>query len=259
MTTDIAVEFIPAEESIEWAERAASELDAQIRDFFKGDVARIITEFDPDTGENVQKLKFTSDIPNDFKRKATESLNNARHSFDQSVFAARNILAGRSRTGVNYPWATGPTDLCRLLENREIDPRLWDTIRAHEPYGTSDTYTGGDNLIRTLATIANNKHTVGLTVDAQIATTRLPNMYGSFVQQLNIMIPRWNTRTKEADLVRWIGDVQFNGDYQVSFQICLEDTRLSKPVNVVTALCKFTERAKTVCQTIKAKCKEISV
>lgn len=183
MTKAIEVEFHPAEESIDWAERATAELDGMIDDFFKHDVAEVIVETDSDTGDNVQKLKFKADIPKNFRRKATEALNNARHSFDQSVFHARNILGKRSAKGVNYPWSRDPTDLTVLLAARGIDQRLWDTVRAHEPYPTSNTYAGGDDVIRTLATIANNKHTVGLRVNGLIARTRFPPHQGGWHQK----------------------------------------------------------------------------
>lgn len=258
MTGPIAEEFAPAEESISWAESATSELDVLIRAFFKGDVAEIVVEFDPDTGENVQKLKFKAKIPKDFRRKATEAINNARHSFDQSIFAARNVLGQRAAKSVYYPWAQNPTDLDGLLKARAIDPRLWDTIRAHEPYPTSDTYPGGDDLIRMLATIANNKHTVGLSVNGLIAETKFPSIVGGFVESLSVLSPRWDARKREAELVRWKGNVQIDGEYQFAFVICLEDTPLSKPVDVMLALRSFTQRAKTVCETIKAKCLKLT-
>lgn len=258
MIDRIDEEFAPAEDSIDWAEGAARELDDLIRAFFERDVASIIVEDDPNTGGKVQKLKFTADIPKDFRRKTTEALNNARHSFDQSVFAARNILAGRAAKSVYYPWSQSPTDLDRLLQARGVDQRLWDTIRAHEPYPTSDVYAGGDDLIRTLATIANNKHTVGLTVNGLIAQTKFPNITGHTVRNLEVLVPQWDTRKKEAELVRWVGDVEIDGDYQFRFVICLKDSRLSQPVDAMFALRSFTQRAKTVCETIKTKCFELA-
>lgn len=258
MTGAVEREFAPAEESIDWAEGAISELHTLIDAYFKRDVAEIVTEIDPDTGDNVQKLKFTADIPKNFRRKATEALNSARHSFDQSVFAARNILSKRSAKGVNYPWAAKPTDLDRLLRERGIDPRLWDTIRAHEPYPTSDAYAGGHDLTRTLATIANNKHTVGLSVTGLITQFRAPDIIAHAVQNLQFGNPKWDPRKNEAELVRWQGDLEVKGDYKFRFVICLKDARLSQPVDVLLALRHFTQKAKTACETIKAKCLELA-
>lgn len=254
MPVSVENAFLPSEESIDWAEGATNELNASIDSFFKRDVAEIVVEIDRDTGDNVQKLKFKAAIPKDFRRKATEALNNARHSFDQSMFAARNILGKRSAKGINYPWAQDLTDLNRLLRARAVDPRLWDTIRAHAPYHASGTHAGGDNLIRTLATIANNKHTVGLAVNGLIEQTRFPDITGG---TMSLMAPRWDPRKNEADLLRWQGDIEIKGDYKFTFVMCLEDSRLSEPVDAIFALRGFTQKAKRVCQTIKAKCLEL--
>ncbi|KCZ58625.1 MULTISPECIES: hypothetical protein [Hyphomonas] len=258
MPSDIAVEFAPAEESIEWANRAIAELGDQISKFFSGGVAEVVTHTNADTSQNVQKLKLTTDIPKDFRRKATEALNNARHSFDQSVFAARNILATKSNKGINYPWARDPDDLDQLLDRRKIDSRLWDTIKSHEPYRTSDKYSGGNDLIRLLATIANNKHTVGLTVDAVIARTRYPTITGGPIQKLEVLRPVWNARTKEAELIRWIGEAKIEGEYEFNLLMCLKDSRLPQPVSAVDALSDFTKHATDVCESIKAKCVELT-
>lgn len=256
--TFIDEEFAPAEESIDWAEGAVVELDALIKDFFERDVATIVVEDDPNTGGKVQKLKFTADIPKDFRRKATEALNNTRHSFDQSVFAARNVLTGRAAKSVYYPWSQSPTDLERLLQTRGIDKRLWGTLREHQPYPTSAQYVGGDNLARTLATIANNKHTIGLTVNGRITRTKFPKITGNAVHNLEVLSPQWNARRKEAELLRWVGDVEIDGGYQFTFVICLQDVRLSQPVDVMLALHYFTQKAKVVCESIKAKCLELT-
>ncbi|WP_374530273.1 hypothetical protein [Novosphingobium sp.] len=258
MTVSIEDEFLPVQDSIDFANTAIAELDQLIKAFFKRDVAEIIIDIDPKTGENVQKIKFKAHIPKDFRRKATEALNSARHSFDQAAFAARNILGKRSRKGVNYPWSRNPSDLDRLLRERGFDSRLWDTIREHEPYATSDSHVGGDDLIRTIATIANNKHTVGLSINGFIAETTFPNIKTIRIESFSIPNPIWDPAKNEAELIRWKGDIEIDGDYNFTFVVCLKDHRLAKPVDVMFALRYFTQKAKIVCDSIKAKCLEIS-
>ena len=236
MRDKILREFETVEESIGWAEEAFSELQAVMSDFFKGDIATIFNEFDPDTGENVQKIKFTGQIPKSFRRKATEALTSARHSFDQAIYASSVIVPRRPSKSVYYPWAQTPTDVDRLLNSRPIDQRLWDTIRLHQPYGTSDAYPGGNDLIRSLATIANNKHTVGLSIQAHIASTKFPDITAEHVESFAMLTPRWDPRKNEAELMRWKGDVKTNGEYDFSFVICLKDPKLTELVEIGFAL-----------------------
>lgn len=258
MSSLVEEEFAPAKESISWAEDATAELCSMIDAFFKNHVAKIVVEMDPKTGENVQKLKFLAHIPKDFRRKATEALNNARHSFDQSVFAARNLLSTRSSKGVNFPWSRDPTDLEQLLATRGVDARLWDILRSHEPYGTSDDHPGGDDLIRTLATVANNKHTVGLAANGHVTSTGFPNITFNSGMKFEILNPRWDPRKNEVELVRWQGDLEMDGDYNFEFIVCLKDARLAPPVDVVYALRVFTAKSQSVHDSIKAKCLELA-
>jgi len=174
MTNAIKSEFSRAYESISWAEEAILELNMEIRDFFKKDIATVITEVNPNTREHVQKLRMTQLLPKHFRRKATEALTNSRHAFDQATFAARNLTGKRSQKSVYYPWSQSPTDLKRLLSERGLDNALWRTFESHEPYPRSDAYIGGDDVMRSLATMANGKHTVGLSIQAHITRVGLP-------------------------------------------------------------------------------------
>ena len=225
MICSVGHKFLAPEDSICWAQDAINELDQLITEFFKGDIAKIVTEFDSKTGENVQKLKFLADIPKNFRRKATEALISAKHSFDQTIFTACNVISPRPISRVNYPWSQSPTDLDRLLTKRGVNPEIWDTIRKHQPYPTSDSHSGGDDLIRTLATIANNKHTIGLSVNGQIESIRFPDIRGGITQSMKILSPIWNPQKNEAELIKWIGDVKIDGDYNFAFKICLKDSR----------------------------------
>lgn len=257
MMLKVISEFAPARDSVSWAEDAITDFKGSSEVFFQGDVAEIVTEFDANSGEHVQKLRFRKSLPRELRRRATEALTNTRHAFDQATFASRNLTTGVSRKSIYFPWAANPVDLKRLLERRGIDQRLWDTFSAHEPYGRSDTHTGGDDLIRALATLANRKHTLGLAVQGHISSTGFPNIRGEAAQELSVLSPRWDPVKNEADLIRWIGDVEVNGNYQFRFEIVLEDTGLPKPVNAIASLSTFHAKAKAVIEDLQARCLEI--
>lgn len=258
---DVIAEFDPPKKSVRWAQDAIQELTASAAGFFQGRPTEIITEVDAQTGEHVQKIRLTRPLPDAIARKATESLVNARHAFDQAIFAARNVVSGRSRKSIYYPWANTPTDLGHLLRTRGIDQRLWNTIKAHEPYPRAQTHAGGNDLIRVLATMANDKHTVGLSVGGTITAMRHPDvMFGSgppgcFVE---VKTPRWDSKKNEAETIRWKGDdVAVKGYYRTDFEIRLENPGLPHSVNAVSGLAQFAEKAKTVVETLQARCLEL--
>jgi hypothetical protein len=257
----VIAEFEPPKKSIRWAQSAVEELRASITAFFDGRSTEIVTEVDSQTGEHVQKIRLVRALPDNFARKATEALVNARHAFDQALFAARNLVSGRSSDSIYYPWTQTPTDLSHLLRTRGIDQRLWDTIKGHEPYPRSQTYPGGNDLVRVLASMANDKHTVGLSIGGTITRFRHPDVLfggnppGSFVE---ISTPRWDPKKNEAETIRWKGDdITVTGYYRADFEVLLQDPRLPQSVNVARGLTEFAEKAKTVVETLQARCLEL--
>jgi hypothetical protein len=255
----IVAEFEPAKKTIGWAKDAIHEFHTAAREFFGvPDLVRVSEEFDPKTGEQVQKGRIVREIPSALARRATEALTNSRHAFDQAIFAARNITTGRSNKSIYYPWAQNVVDLEHLLRNRGIDQRLWDTIKAHEPYPRSDSNAVGNNDFRTLAQMANDKHTVGLAVVGHLAGVKGPPMRAVKVKSFRSGYIRWDAKKNECEFARWIGEVEMQGNYQFSFEIILNDPRLSQPVNAPAALVAFADKANAVVETLQVRCLEIS-
>jgi hypothetical protein len=250
-------EFAPAKESVDWAEDAIAEFQEAAQGFFQSDVTEIVTEFDPQTRENVQKIRMRRPIPKEFRRRATEALVHTRHAFDQATYAARNVTSGRRKATIYFPWSRSPTDLEHLLESRGIDKRLWDIFATHEPYPRADTHSGGDDIIRTLAVMANDKHTVGLSVGGDITSTGYPSMRGDVVESMTILMPRWDSVKNEAELIRWVGDVKIEGQYNFRFEIVLKDARLPHSVNAVSDLIAFAAKAKSVIESLQGRCVDL--
>lgn len=259
MTPDaIAAEFEPPKKSIRWAEQAIEEFRAAAAAFFKNNTIEVVFDFDAKTGENVYKIRLGNTLDEMLARRATEALTTARHSFDQAVFAARTVTSGKSNKSIYYPWARDPTDLEQLLSRKGIDQRLWGTLKSHEPYYRSDKYTGGNDVIRTLAVMANDKHTIGLEINCHIAHFGYPTIAGVSEQSLKVLVPRWDSKKNEAEIVRWKGDVDVRPECDPRFQIIFRDPRLSQPVDAGGGLVEFASKAKAVVETLQARCMEIA-
>jgi len=254
---EVLTAFAPARDSVSWAKDAVTELKEASEGFFQDDVGGIVTQIDGDTGENVQKLILNKRLPKRMARKATEALNNAKNAFDQATFAARNLTGKRSKKSIYYPWSQTPIDLERLLQKRQIDQRLWDTFRSHQPYPRVDEHIGGDDVIRALATLANKKHTIGLGVNGHIAMTRFPSVTAVSVQSLKILTPRWDPEKNEAELIRWIGDVNLEGNYEFRFEVVLQDATFSHPMNAIANISAFTQKAEVVTESLQVRCLEM--
>lgn len=218
----------------------------------------MITDFDPEIGQKVHKLRLKTPLPMAFlRRKATESLTNARHAFDQATFAARNLVSGHSNKSIYFPWASNPIDLKRLLENRGIDPRLWDIFEFYEPYPTGDGYTGGSDAIRAMATMANSKHTVGLVVSPMVAFMRYPVQSGIVMRFF--YPPQWDQAKDEAIIATWKEDAEPQGEYDLKFQILFDYAQFPHSINVPLALDYFAQAAEMVIERLERRCHELEL
>ncbi len=97
---------------------------------------------------------------------------------------------------------TDPTNLEQNLLKYKTDTRLWDTFKSHEPYKRGDSYSGGDNIIRSLAAMANDKHTVGLFVRPDVQRIGFPRIEINDIQTMSMSNPRWDDTKAEMELGR---------------------------------------------------------
>lgn len=255
MSRTIASHFAAAKETVDWAKDAVNELDAECRRFFQSGVTRVVIESDPQSGEQIQKLKLTKNLPKVFRRKATEALHNARHSFDQATFACHFVTSGNQSSSLYFPWSSSPADLEGKLKRYGIDKRLWHIFEAEEPYSRGNSYPGGNDVMRNLAKIANTKHTVGLTINAQIAHAICPVIgVGSDGGSVALCIPKWDAAKNEAILARGSGDVQMQDNYSYAFAVIFKEPSFTKPVNAIDALTAFIEKADSFVKNIERGC-----
>lgn len=251
--------FDAARKSIAWANEGIQEIDAVLGRFFAHVKTVEVTEVDPNTGHNCFKVKLNERIPADVERKAFEALQHARNSFDQSLFAACVAISKRPKNDIHFPWRTGPVDLERTLthKNCRIPVEFWDVLRKHEPYGRSQTYTGGDDAVRELARIANRKHTIGISVAGYIHGGRLPDVHGSKLSFLTMPAPRWDAVKNEMTLVIYSGDVEIKNNYSFAFSVVFNETASLKNIPVGAGLKMFASKAKGALEDLEREAKKI--
>lgn len=252
---DLDAIFSPPQESVSWAYEAIDELRATLDAFFGDEPAHLVVEPDFQRGEHVFILEMTSELPSKARRKAIESLERSRNSFDQTVTAGMIALGHtvRETKSVNFPWSENPTDFGKRFERKRIDGRLKDVLARHEPYPTSQSYPGGHDLIRSLATVTNKKHTVGLAVSAALISSHLPNMIGSFETMQIIKTDRRFVK-KRKELARVRGDFNLHGKYEFTFAVSLEQAFFGAEVDAIAALELFAGKAKSVLEDVKGEC-----
>lgn len=240
-------------ELLQWADEAVSDLKVEIKAFFSPDAGSFVAESDPQARELVLKFVFRKKIPSTIRRRATEALNNIRHSFDQSLYAACRVL--RQPSEINFPWRTNPKDLARFLESKHVPRELWDDIFRHEPYFTGEGYAGGDNYIRKLAQLANGKHTVGLGVRGEVVGFVWPDVtYSGPFARVALTMPRWDPVKNEIVYARVPLGASLQDNERVKLHIVLDEPGLLQGKPLVASLELLLKKAHTVHNDFKATC-----
>lgn len=244
--------------TLTWAKEAINELDA-ICSAFLGTSQNFqeIRQFDADTKENVLKVVAAKKLPHGIARKATEALSNIRHSFDQSVYAACRAIGQTPKDSIYFPWADSPADLEYRLgkvsrpgkqQKIKIPPELWPVLRGFEPYRRSDTYAGGDDLVRELARVANRKHTVALNFRGEVAGIKFPSFSGSMDsgESFRLRMPNWDSVNNEIEIARYPLGIKTDYNYSLNLYVALDESAPLYGVPVSSALGTFLAKAQAV-------------
>lgn len=125
-----------------------------------------IRESEPDEeGFRVVTVEANRPLPSSLAKLAHNAVNNIRHSFDQATYALLMTTANRNIKTAYFPWAETPFDLSQLLERRGIPRSAQGIFASLQPYNSSTSHSGGDDLLRNFAKAVNpNKHRTAITV-----------------------------------------------------------------------------------------------
>lgn len=260
--------FLTPYETLGWADEAVKELKSSAERYLSK--AEVIVQSDADSMQKVHKLVLPSHIPRDIARKLMEALGHIKNSFDQSVIAAICTICGdaAARKTIYFPWSCSQADLDQRLRAKrrvgigapsefpKIPPDLWPIFRSFEPYPTGDSYTGGDDLVREMARIANRKHSVRISLVAVVAGAAVRFDYrGSGHASFGNF--SWDPVKNEVIFARTAIDAEYNYNGHVALDVAFDEPGflLNKPL--VASLCRFAAKAKHVADTLSMECERL--
>lgn len=254
MAKALLPEFSEARDTLDWAKEAFDEADTIVKDYFVQTAQTRHVELEPDGLHKLIIYRLGARLPRALRRKATESLNNIKHSFDQSLFAACSAVSSSVRK-INYPWSQRPSDLERLLVGRKIPEMLHAVIRSHEPYPVGGQHSGGNDTIRNLATIANRKHDVGLSVGAEVGTISFPTVsvmsatgetakFGGF---------DWDQAKNQIQVAKIPIGMEMD-DPKISYQVVFDKVGALNGHCIFGCLELFLQHAEIAFETLQSKC-----
>lgn len=259
MKQDIDSAFSPPAESLQEGREALAQLRAEIAGFFSEVRVSVITEGIPDTSQQVMRFDFNIAIPGRMRTKAMSALVSAKHSFDQSMFAAYQVLVGKKYKRY-FPWVQSEDDLEARLIDWGIPAELHAAIRSVPPWESGIPPSGTD--IRALASVANQKHTIGLQASPSPAQLQIRDL--SFNGDCRNIAVGPGVRRSEpffpGEILRWEGSGTVNlslGD-KVGFYIILDDPKVRIETEAVAGIGDFIAAAQSFHDEARRVCEDRS-
>ena len=261
--------FAKPQKLLDWAHGSHNSFKGAWEGFILNAEHRLVAEENLEGGYVAQKVVISGDLPSAVEEHATVSLNHLRNAYDQMLFAACRAIGRPIRDG-HYPWTMNPKDLEHRLFNKktgkETIPReFWDLIRRQKPYPASDTYEGGDSLVRAVAALANTKHTIGLEMTA-VAHVNIGSVTfrgpGSFILTGMPTPPQPIPYKDGIELMRWTigaGGPDPGYNYRIEVQIGFDEAAPSELrfVPVSHALVEFGMHAQACLNGFKSRADEL--
>lgn len=239
--------FNEVREQINWAETRIEAARIEIARYIGTEAFRFVQDVDTKTGEQVRKIVLVKDVPMSIKGQLRNAVVDLKHAFDMSLHAAATSFRV-CRFDKNFPWAETPSGVRAKIASWQRDHKsclpdpIIDEIWRQEPYGTGQGYSGGEDLTREVAKMANNKHSIGIGATAQIQTVSFTNIEVINAQSFTLM-EAWNPKKKELVLSRHIGLVRYD-DPAVTGNVVFERVGRLGPLPAVPTAMAFLERAK---------------
>ncbi len=167
--------FDAIQNEIDWARSCINRGNEAFDAYLKDKSFAFVVEIDPSSGEQIHKLKMMKPLPPEVSHYFRNALLDLKHSFDRSLHIAARTM-GRTGFDRNYPWSDSIDGLEKILKTRQGKPRtslpdgLLKEIRAQEPYSGPPATFGPKHLVREIANMANDKHSIGFQVSASVSS-----------------------------------------------------------------------------------------
>lgn len=260
MPLDPASLFQRPEKSLRVAKEAIIELQSiAAAHFALGPYERAV-ETDLEAGQ--KRIKYVRRIPFpefEIERKLNEALLATRHGFDQVAWACARAFNPRIKDTdvVYFPWADSPKGVEERLAGKssKIPKELWSAFLSLEPHRGSDGDGSANDICRSLAQIANRKHSVGVTVACLNGAVSIQAMPGDIMGagRWEMPKPQWQPVKNEIVVMTYPIGTRFQNQERVQFYIAFDRSSSLAGQNAIACLHLFLEKAKRAHELLCAK------
>ncbi|WP_408586570.1 hypothetical protein [Novosphingobium sp.] len=249
--------FETPQEHIDWAKTRIDAAEEAFARYAQDGAITPVTEFDAEAGERVFKIRLVKALPMEITGPLRNALLDIKHSFDQSLFAAAQSHRC-FRFAQNYPWADSLAGVEGIIDKRQSKPKsalpqvIIDEITRQKPHEAGPRLAGGEYLIREVAKLANDKHTIGFRTNVSLTGMKFSNAMfsgsGSFLSP-------WDPEKQEMVIARLEPGGHFSyDDCTFGMDIFFDRAGDVGKIPVLVAARLFADHAQHVLEGFKAIC-----
>ncbi len=227
-----------------WAKNHIRDLERRINEFYKSEPCGIVVETDPNTSEEVYKVKLIKPMPADLEGITGDAVDNLRSVLDQAGYAVS--IGTRKKTA--FPFADSEAQLQNVINRscKDLPKEIVDLMRSFKPY------KGGNDLLWALNKICNaNKHTVIKPTAVAIGGVIINHL--QFRGGLIIPAPIWDRAKNEMEFCRTKAGENVEVNLNFTHYIAIHDVEFVDGQPVLTVLNQFARIVESIVMAIEAE------
>jgi hypothetical protein len=208
--------FHSSKYSLQHAERRLIEFEREMNAFRKLDPCKYVIDIDPDTLENIHKVKLVEIIPNIFPGCGFDIVSNLRSALDQAGYAVATANGRTKGRDAHFPFGLNTNEVNSRANGpaKDIPKEIFDVMVKSAPY------KGGNDYLWCLNELCNtNKHE---TIMIMAMGTFGWNIGRAEVNgPFSMAGPVWDHTKNEMEFARTGHGKKFNGEFQFSFFVAI--------------------------------------
>lgn len=229
-------------------------LDASFKAFLETKPYARAIDLDPDTGEQVHKVRLVAKLPRRAEAILKDAASNLRDALDHAVHCSALILDSSFPNCTGFPFATHPNGVAGELESdrlKGIHPEIRALLAGFEPYETGNKLLWGLNRIRVPTTHR-------MLIPMLIAPDGVFIGPGTFRMVTDGTSPKigyskWNPAENEVEYMRLPGNATAEYEVNLTVRVVLDNIPALADQEVVSALYAIASEVDRIVSAIEAE------